>query len=68
MAQKILQSAVNFWHKLEGWKTIIGLFIMQVEARVDLPQVWWVQILIVVIYMWTGYSILEKVNRIRKVN
>ena len=59
----LLQSLVKLWYKLEGNKTNIGFALLYLDAKVDLPNTWWMTIIEIILYLWTGVGIGDKVRR-----
>jgi len=60
---KVLSFLREVWLKLDGWKTVIGLFLMVFQDRIHLPDTWYVQLISVIIYLWTGVGLTDKVRK-----
>lgn len=65
MLMGLKQSLLKLWQKLEGWKSVIGLILLQIERRVDLPVSWAVDIVLIILYIWTGVGLVDKARRIK---
>ena len=56
----MLNKLKDMWQMLDGNKTLIGLATMQIEQKIGLPDVWYVQLFVIFIYLWTGVGVFHK--------
>jgi len=60
---KLLQTLALINQKLNGKKTFIGLSLLNIEARLNLPDIWWADLLLATLLAWTGVGIGHKTQK-----
>ena len=55
----------KIWYKLDGWKSVIGLGLMYFKDRLNpvLPNTWWMDGIMFIIYLWTGVAVTDKLRK-----